>query len=134
MELEEASPDRVYQALAASSFEAVFLDMVSGPSLFRAYEWWRSGGSLNQGAFGSAPIDVVLDDIRHASSDEEYRSAVRGFQRAILSDPPAIFLAWSQRARAVSRRFEVPAEPGRDILTTLRLWRPTTDLQYVGRN
>jgi hypothetical protein len=62
MELEEASPDRVYQALAASSFEAVFLDMVSGPSLFRAYEWWRSGGSLNQGAFGSAPIDAVLDD------------------------------------------------------------------------
>jgi ABC-type transport system substrate-binding protein len=134
MELEEASPDRVYQALSASSFEAVFLDMVSGPSLFRAYQWWRSGGSLNQGAFGSAPMDAVLDGIRHAASDDEYRAAVRSFQRAMLDDPPAIFLAWSERARAVNRRFDVAAEPGRDILTTLRLWRPTTDLKFVGRN
>ena len=65
MELEEASPDRVYQALSASSFEAVFLDMVSGPSLFRAYQWWHSGGSLNHGAFGSAPMDAALD--RHST-------------------------------------------------------------------
>ena len=31
-------------------------------------------------------------------------------------------------------RFAVPVEPGRDILTTLRLWRPADELQYVGRN
>ena len=134
MEIEEASPDRVYQALATSDFEAVFLDMVSGPSLFRPYEWWRSGGSLNQGAFGSVPIDAALDRIRHATSEVEYRAAVYGFQQAILQDPPAIFLAWSERSRAVSRRFDVPVEPGRDILTTLRLWRPSNDLRYVDRN
>jgi hypothetical protein len=49
---------------------------------------------------------------------------VAALQRAIVDDPPAIFLAWSQRARAVSTRFHVPVEPGRDILSTLRLWRP----------
>ena len=34
------------------------------------------------------------------------------FQRAIVDDPPAIFLAWSERARAVSTRFDVPARAG----------------------
>jgi hypothetical protein len=68
--------------------------------------------------------DDALDAIRHAKSDDEYAAGVRGFQQAILDDPPAIFLAWDERARAVSRRFEVPAEPGVDILGTLRSWRP----------
>ena len=75
-----------------------------------------------------------LDRIRYAKSDDEYRAAVAGFQRAVVDNPPGIFLAWSERARAVSRRFDVAAEPGRDILTTLRSWRPANDLQSVGRN
>ena len=46
----------------------------------------------------------------------------------MIDDPPAIFLAWSERARAVSKRFVVPdAEPGRDILSTLRFWKPAED-------
>lgn len=134
MQIEETTPDRVFQVLGTGAFEAVFLDMVSGPSLFRTYEWWHSKGSFNPGSLGSPPIDATLDRIRHAASDDEYRAAVAGFQRAIVDNPPAIFLAWSQRARAVNRRFDVVTEPGRDILTTLRLWRPTNDLQYVGRN
>ena len=45
-----------------------------------------------------------------------------------MDDPPAIFLAWSERARAVSKRFDVPPpKPGRDILGTLRLWKPAGD-------
>jgi len=79
-------------------------------------------------------MDVALDRIRHAASDEEYRLAVGEFQRAVVENPPGIFLAWSERARAVNRRFDVAAEPGRDILTTLRSWRPATGLQSVGRN
>src|SRR5262249_42495919 len=59
-------------------------------------------------------------------SDEQYREGVADVQRAVVHDPPAIFLAWSRRARAVSRRFEVPAEPNTDVLATLRLWRPVT--------
>jgi hypothetical protein len=50
-------------------------------------------------------------------------------------DPPAIFLAWSQRARAVSSRFVVPPiEAGRDILSTLRLWKPVADQRASSRN
>lgn len=134
MQIEEASPDRVLQALNDSSFEAVFLDMVSGPNLFRTYRWWHSAGSFNPGTLGGGSLDPALDRIRYARSDDEYRRAVAEFQRAIIENPPGIFLAWSERARAVNRRFNVPAEPGRDILTSLRLWRPTTDLEYVGRN
>ena len=47
------------------------------------------------------------------------------FQQAAEDDPPAIFLAWSDRSRAVTRRFDVQAEAGRDVLSTLRLWKPT---------
>jgi peptide/nickel transport system substrate-binding protein len=134
MEIEEVSPDRMQQALSDSTFEAVFLDMVSGPSLFRTYQWWHSAGSFNPGTLGGGAIDAALDRIRYASSDDEYRDAVAGFQRAVVDNPPGIFLAWSERARAVNRRFDVAAEPGRDILTTLRLWRPTNGLQSVSRN
>ncbi len=50
------------------------------------------------------------------ADDDDYKAGVAAFQRAIVDDPPAIFLAWSERARAVSTRFDVPVEPGRDIL------------------
>ena len=49
MEIEEVSPERMFQALDDSSFDAVFLDMVSGPSLFRTYMWWHSAGLVQPG-------------------------------------------------------------------------------------
>ena len=81
-----------------------------------------------------AMLDAALDRIRDAESEVDYRAAVGGLQQTVVDNPPAIFLAWSERARAVNRRFDVVAEPGRDILTTLRLWRPVNDTQYVNRN
>jgi peptide/nickel transport system substrate-binding protein len=134
MEIEEASAERVLQALRDSSYDAVFLDMVSGPSLFRTYQWWHSAGTFNPGSLGGGSLDAPLDQVRYARSDEDYRKGVAAFQHAVIANPPGIFLAWSERTRAVNRRFDVAAEPGRDILTTLRSWRPATDLQSVGRN
>ncbi len=78
--------------------------------------------------------DAALDGIRHAPDDGAYKDGVAAFQRAIIDDPPAIFLAWSERARAVSTRFEVPVEPGRDVLSTLRFWRPVGDRLQASRN
>jgi ABC-type transport system substrate-binding protein len=77
--------------------------------------------------FESPKVDAALDHVRHAVADDDYRSAVAEFQQAIADDPPAIFLAWSERSRAVSKRFDVQPEAGRDVLATLRLWRPTAD-------
>jgi hypothetical protein len=80
-------------------------------------------------------VDAALDAIRHAPNDDAYKAGVAAFQKAIVDDPPAIFLAWGERARAVSTRFELPpVEPGVDILPTLRLWRPATDKRLVSPN
>ncbi len=48
-------------------------------------------------------------EIRHSASDDEYRSGVAAFQRAMMAKTRrAYFSAWSERARAVSKRFLVP--------------------------
>lgn len=133
MDVQELPPDRIIDAMARHEFDSVLTDLISGPSLFRPFRWWHSG-TANPAGFSSPAVDAGLDRIRHATSDDEYRSGVAAFQRAMIADPPAIFLAWSERARAVSKRFAVPdAEPGRDILSTLRFWKPAAD-EHTSRN
>lgn len=124
LDVKELPPDRILDAMSKREFDAVLFDATSGPSLFRPFLWWHSGAA-NLAGFSSAAVDGALDRLRHAASDDEYRSGVVGFQRATIQDPPAIFLAWSERARAVNKRFVVTdAQPGRDILITLRQWMP----------
>jgi peptide/nickel transport system substrate-binding protein len=128
MALEETSMDHIVEALKNRRFEAALVEGVSGPTLLRPYQLWHSRGAVNPGGFGSPTIDVALDRIRHAGSEPEYLAAVAAFQQTIVDDPPAIFLTWIQRARAVTKRFAVPpVEQGRDILSNLRLWKPVTD-------
>jgi len=56
-------------------------------------------------------------------------------QQAFTDDPAAVFLAWSERARAINKRFVVPPlEAGRDPLATLRLWTPRSDERVARRN
>lgn len=134
MSLQEAPFGSILQAMSNREFDAVLLELISGPSLFRPYAVWHSGGLANPGGLGSPQLDKALDRVRYATNDEEYRAAVAGLQRTIVEDPPGIFLAWSERARAVSNRFIVPVEPGRDVLTTLRLWRPADAEALASRN
>jgi len=134
MDIQELPPDRILDAMNRRDFDAVLFDVLSGPSVFRSFQSWHSGAAAPTG-FSSLAVDAGLDQIRHAASDDEYRSGVGAFQRAMNDDPPAIFLAWSQRARAVSNSFVVPPiEPGRDILSTLRLWKPVADQRASSRN
>jgi peptide/nickel transport system substrate-binding protein len=127
MDIEAVPLDQFHAAVQGGNFDAVLTDAQIGPNLFRSYQWWHSGGPFNAGKFSSARVDDALDSIRYASSDQEYASAVLQFQQAMIDDPPAVFIAWGQRARAVSRRFDVPAEPGRDVLGTLRLFKLATN-------
>jgi ABC-type transport system substrate-binding protein len=117
----------VAQRLAAGDFDAFLSDFPQGPPLVRPYLFWYSGAPFNYGKFSSAEVDAALDTIRHARDDATYRNGVAAFQRAVVADPPAIFLAWRERARVVSRRFQVPVERGTDILPVLHLWRPATE-------
>jgi peptide/nickel transport system substrate-binding protein len=132
--VEEATPDRIAAAFADKNFDVVLMDPASGWGVFRGpYRWWHSHGSANLG-FSSTPVDAALDAVRHAATDADYREGVKAFQKAIADDPPAVFLAWSNRSRAVTHRFDVPAEPSRDVLATLRLWKPTADARQMSRN
>ena len=134
MDLQETSSDGAARAIGTQAFEAVIADVISGPSLFRTYGIWHSDNPRHFSALGSPAMDATLDRIMHAGSEDAYRQAVGAFQEFVVNDPPAIYLAWGERARAVSRRFNVPAEPGRDVLTTLRLWKPSGDERLASRN
>ena len=134
MSVEEASMDRIVDALRNRRFEAALVEGVSGPTLLRPYQLWHSKGAVNPGGLGSPRLDASLDRIRHATSTE-YLTAVASFQQTIVDDPPAIFLAWIQRARAVTKRFNVPpVEPGRDVLSNLRLWTPAPEAGRTSQN
>jgi peptide/nickel transport system substrate-binding protein len=134
MNVAEASLDRLNKEASNGTFEAILATMISGPTLFRPYLWWHSHGPFNRGQYASPEVDAALDVVRGARSDDDYRTGVVKFQQAILDNPPAIFLAWDERARAVSNRFQVPAEPGADILDTLRLWRPVAGAAHADKN
>ncbi len=56
-------------------------------------------------------------------TETELKTSAREFQRVLFEEAPSVFLAGLEEARAVSRRFVVPDEPGRDVMETLWQWR-----------
>jgi ABC-type transport system substrate-binding protein len=135
MDIREVSQDQLYEAQKSRKFDAVLLEGISGPTVLRVHFLWDSGGAGNPGGLGNDTVDAAFDRVHHAENETTYREAVSGLQHAFLDDPPAIFLAWSERARAVSKRFIVPSpEPGRDVLSTVRLWIPRNDERIANRN
>jgi len=134
LELQRVSTDQIFGRLQSGDFDAVLADAQLGPTLRPLYQFWHSGGPYNWGGFSRPEVDAAFDQVRSASDDSAYQAAVATVQRAIIDDPPAIFLAWGERLRAVSIRFDVHEEPGRDILSTLGLWRPAAGSQLSSRN
>ena len=134
MELLQVPLNELVTRLPRRDYEAALVEGISGPTMFRPYEWWHSEGSLNIGRWGNSELDRALDRVRHSTNDSDYKSAVEIVHRVASDDPPAIFLAWGQRARAISKRFVVPSEPGRDVLPTLRLWQPAVEDSSSSRN
>jgi peptide/nickel transport system substrate-binding protein len=133
MAVQEAPLDSILQAMSKRDFDSVLLEIIGGPNFFRPYETWHSGG-MGPGGMGSPQFEAALDRIRYASNNEEYGAAVIALQEAAINDPPGIFLVWPERARAVSSRFQVLVDPGRDILTTIRMWRPVGAEKTASRN
>jgi len=134
MKTESVSRDQIHKRVADGAYDAALVELISGPTFLRPYMIWYTKGAINLGKFGNSTIDAALERAHNAEGEEDFKKAVAGVQRAFQDDPPAIFLAWNQRARAVSNRFVVPpSEPGRDILSTLRAWRPV-DAAQAGRN
>jgi peptide/nickel transport system substrate-binding protein len=131
--LEAVSADEFIERVRSGQFEAALADYMLGPNLVRPYQYWHSNGATNFGHYHSQAVDVALDRIRRAPDDDVYKAGVAAFWRAIVADPPAVFLAWTERVRAVSTRFAVPTETDTDLLNTLHLWKPIAGPQRVRR-
>jgi len=125
MQVQPLAAEEYDSRIRTADFDAIMIEMLSGPFLSRPYIFWRWGGEptrYNVFGYRSAAADRWFDALRFAPTDAEYRVAASQLQRALLEDPPAIFLAWSQRTRAIARRFNVPVDPGRDPIPTLWRW------------
>jgi ABC-type transport system substrate-binding protein len=111
-------------------FDVVLTDLSSGPTFGRPYTFWRSAKKskgLNFFGYENAESEELFQVLRTSMSEAAVRSATRRLQRVLLDDPPALFLAWSERTRAIRRDFSVFAEPGADPLLTLSRWTPNTN-------
>ena len=102
------------------SWEAVLLPLSTARNLARLYTYWHSSGRYSVSGFTGA--DEALDTLR-LSAEADTRAAAYEVQRILFEEAPAVFLATPQDARAVSSRFMVPDEPGRDVIETIWRWR-----------
>jgi peptide/nickel transport system substrate-binding protein len=103
----------------AGNFDA-FIFEFAGRALSWTYGFWRSGQRLNTGYTSG---DALLDRMRTARSDDEVKAAAVELAQLFRRDPPAAFLAWQETTRVVSTGFDVGAETGRDIFTSIWQWR-----------
>lgn len=112
--------------------DAVLLDMISGPTPARADMFWGSGrryqGVYNIFGYDNPEADRLFESLRTTRNEAAVRSATGRLQRVLFDDPPALFLVWNERARAIRREFVFPDEPGVDPIFSLWRWtrRPET--------
>ncbi len=115
-------------------FDAVLIDLISGPTLARPYVFWANASrlsGLNVFGYENTEADRLFQLLRSSTNEGAVRSAVSRLQRVFLEDPPALFLAWNERTRAFSRDFQAVLEKDRDPLYTIRQWTENTDRQSV---
>jgi peptide/nickel transport system substrate-binding protein len=103
-------------------FDAMLIDMISGPTVGRSYMFWRSAakspGGLNTFGYENLKAEELFDVLKASTNEIAIQSAFSRLQEVLLEDPPALFLAWNERARAVRRNFRIvqdsqtdPADP-----------------------
>lgn len=120
MELDGKPQAEMEQLVNGTDWDAALLSLNTARSLGRLYMYWHSSGSSAVSGFTGA--DAPLDALRSALTDADAISAAGAFQRILFDQAPAIFLTNRETTRAVSRRFVVPDEPGRDVIETLWRW------------
>jgi peptide/nickel transport system substrate-binding protein len=131
----EVVPTKDFDArIRQGQFEAILIDMISGPTVGRSYMFWRSArhfqGDLNVFGYENAEAERLFDVLRTSTNEIAIQSAFTRFQEVLLDDPPALFLAWNERSRAVRRGFEIVQDPVRDPadpVYTIWRWRPVPE-------
>jgi ABC-type transport system substrate-binding protein len=117
--------------VSTGEFDAFVMEMASARSLTWTYTFWHSNSPLLRSGYAAA--DGPLDRLRLATDDDETRSAVAELQQVLYDDPPAIFIAWPEAARAVRSTFEVPADSNPDVMGTLWRWKPAGAVMRASR-
>jgi ABC-type transport system substrate-binding protein len=125
MQLELVPARDLVARLGTGRFEAALFEFnARTPSWL--YEFWRSPTEKSEVwiKHGYSAADEELDAMHFAETDDDLRKAAASVYKKMAEDPPAIFIAWPEVTRAASTRFEVPVEPGTDIMgPNMRLWR-----------
>ena len=103
------------------SWDAVLLPLNTARNLSRLYLYWHS--SQRTAVSGFTGADDALESLRSSVTEAATSASASEFQRVLFEAAPAIFLTRVEQAHAVSRRFVVPDEPGRDVMETLWQWR-----------
>jgi ABC-type transport system substrate-binding protein len=124
MQLEPVPVAALQNRLQSGEYDAYLFEMVAA-TLDWTYLFWHSPEPPSPVFLdsGYTAADPMLDRLRGARTDEEVRSAVVSVQQVMREDPPAVFICWSQTARAVSARFRLPVIADRDIIATLPQWQ-----------
>jgi peptide/nickel transport system substrate-binding protein len=125
MELQKVSVGEFNSRIGSQKFDAALTEFVVGNNTSRPFTFWYSQSKVNVFGYHNPAMDAALEAIRRAENEREYRSAFRRFQLESVGDPPAIFLALGETTRAVSKRFQVMAPLGSDILPTISDWEPS---------
>jgi peptide/nickel transport system substrate-binding protein len=125
MQFRVLPPEQFDGAIRQGDFDAALIDMISGPTIGRAYIFWRSAKTfqgLNVFGYENAEVEKLFDSLRLSSNEAAVRSIVSRLQRAVGDDPPAVFLAWSQGTRAIRREFGIVEEADSDPIDTIWRW------------
>ena len=126
MQFKSMTLDEFGATIGRGAFDAVLADMISGPTPARANLSWRSArrvkGQFNVFGYENAEADRLLEHLFRSTNEAATRTATANLQRVMQDDPPAIFVAWSTRTRAINKRFAFPGA-SRDPLVDISQWR-----------
>jgi peptide/nickel transport system substrate-binding protein len=137
MQFEVVPIEEFNARLSSGRFEATLFEMVGGPTLERGFQFWRSTRyfqGLNVFGYENDEANRVFDVLRNSQNEAAVRSATSRLQKILLDDPPALFLAWTERTRAVSKAFRIvqdPEQPRIDPLNTIWRWTGADSTQAL---
>jgi peptide/nickel transport system substrate-binding protein len=134
MQLETVNLDELNRRVLAGNFDAVLIDLVAGNSAGRPYVLWYSTSKQNSAGYHDAQVDQAFDRLRQAIGDDATREAFHDLQLQFLNDPPALFLAFGETTRAVSRRFQPVTPAGGDVFRTIPEWQLADGLKSRNTN
>jgi ABC-type transport system substrate-binding protein len=126
MRIQVLPVDQFSTSIGLGKFDAVLFDMISGPTPGRAYTLWASrqsfAGVYNVFGYENSEAEKLFEVLRTSNDETAIRSATRRLQRVMLEDPPALFLAWSERSRAIRRDIVTPKSDTHDVMWTVWRW------------